>query len=90
MDPPTPYSRRMAIRTGHTPGAQCRRRRANELTTTENADPKGKTKEKPKTEQRLTAPAEIKCTDETYFTNDTYARKNHIWGLDGRKTCVRE
>ena len=71
---------------GPTPNAGAEER----LTTTENADPKGKTKEKPKTEQRLTAPAEIKCTDETYFTDDAYARKHHIWGLNGRKTCVRE
>ena len=70
---------------GPTPNAGAEER----LTTTENADPK-KTKEKPKTEQQLTALVEIKCTDETYFTDDAYARKHHIWGLNGRKTCVRE
>ena len=50
----------------------------------------GKAEEMPKTKLPLTAPAEIKCEDETYFTDDAYVRKHHIWGLNGRKTCVRE
>jgi len=54
------------------------------------AEAQGKAKEKPKTKQPLTAPAEIECKGETYFTDDAYARKHHIWGLNGRKTCVRE
>jgi len=54
------------------------------------AEAQGKAKEKPDTKQPLTAPAEIECKGETYFTDDAYARKHHIWGLNGRKTCVRE
>ena len=47
-------------------------------------------KEQPKTKPLLTVPAEIDCKGETYFTDNAYARKHHIWGLNGRKTCVRE
>jgi hypothetical protein len=45
---------------------------------------------KPKDKLQLSAPAEINCGDEIYFTEDAYVRKHHIWGLNGRKTCVRE
>jgi hypothetical protein len=55
-----------------------------------NAEAQGKAKEKPKTKLPLTAPAEIECKGEIYITDDAYARKHHIWGLNGRKTCVRE
>jgi len=55
-----------------------------------NAKAQGTAKEKPKTKLPLTAPAEIECKGETYFTDDAYVRKHHIWGLNGRKTCVRE
>jgi len=54
------------------------------------AEAQGKANEKTKTKLPLTAPAEIECGGEIYFTNDAYARKHHIWGLNGRKTCVRE
>ena len=50
------------------------------------AEAQGKANEQPKTK----APAEIECKGETCFTKDAYARKHHIWGLNGRKTCVRE
>jgi hypothetical protein len=45
---------------------------------------------KPKDKLQLSAPAEINCGDEIYFTEDAYVRKHHIWGLNDRKTCVRE
>ena len=47
-------------------------------------------KEKAKAKQPPRAPVEIKCKVETYSTHDAYVRKHHIWGLNGRKTCVRE
>ena len=55
-----------------------------------HAEAQGKANEKPKTKLPLTAPAQIECKGETYFTDDAYARKHHIWGLNSRKTCVRE
>jgi hypothetical protein len=60
------------------------------LAAMENAEAKGKTKEKPKDKLQLPATAEIKCKGEIYSTEDAYVRKHHIWGLNGRKTCVRE
>jgi len=54
-----------------------------------SAEAQGEAKEKPKTKLPLTAPAEIECKGEIYFTDDAYARKYHIWGLNGRKSCVR-
>jgi hypothetical protein len=52
----------------------------------EDANVKGKAKAK----RPPPAPVEIKCKDKTYSTDDAYVRKHHIWGLNGRKTCVRE
>ena len=54
------------------------------------AEAQGEAKEKPKTKLPLTAPAEIECNGEIYFTDNAYARRHHVWGLNGRKTCVRE
>lgn len=71
---------------GPTPNAGAEER----STVMENAEAKAKTKEKPKTNLLLTAPTEIKCRGVTYFTDGAYARKHHIWGLNGRKTCVRK
>ena len=45
---------------------------------------------KPKTKLHPTTPAEIHCKGEIYFTDDAYAIKHHIWGLNGRKICVRK
>lgn len=55
-----------------------------------HAEALGKANEKPKTKLPLTAPDEIECKGETCFTDGAYARKHHIWRLNGRKTCVRK
>ena len=54
------------------------------------AEAQGKAKEEPKIKLPLTAPAEIECKGEIYFTENASAREHHIWGLNGRKTWVRE
>ena len=47
-------------------------------------------KRKAKAKLPPSAPVEIECNGEIYRTDDAYVRKHHIWGLNGRKTCVRE